>query len=269
MLGEAPAAASSLSNSDFYVAAATVIPVVFLGLVLQGGLWEWISQQIITDRRPAVLSGSLSGSFVSALQIFALVILFGGTVGEIMALYVLWQQQAGSWVGYVVFISAAFLVALLGVTLAAKVPGILFYKSDEPVLRLEFREKILWSASCLQSPEMLPMAKLKGRLFLTDARLVFMEYRSLTSPKPVSLEIRLDKLVSISESATSLIETMLIGFLAMLLDPMSFLKFKPRLSSIDIHTKVGNSYRFLVSVADGQDAAKYLRAYVTSNLSNT
>lgn len=39
---------ASTFNADFYVTAASVIPVIFLGLILEGGLWDWIAGRIRT-----------------------------------------------------------------------------------------------------------------------------------------------------------------------------------------------------------------------------
>lgn len=76
-------------SSDFYVTTATVIPVIFLALVLEGGLWEWVSNQI---KAPGIVT-MLSRIFVSMVELFALAVLLAGTVSEILALHVILREQ--------------------------------------------------------------------------------------------------------------------------------------------------------------------------------
>ncbi len=73
---------SDTNSPDFYVAAATIIPVLFLALVLEGGLWKWIQEQASAASDPPVVIRA----FVSLLQSFAVFVLIAGALGEITAL---------------------------------------------------------------------------------------------------------------------------------------------------------------------------------------
>jgi len=101
-------------SSDFYVTTATVIPVVFLALVLEGGLLEWISRRIKASDVVTMPVRIL----VSMLQLFAVIVLLAGTVSEILALHVILRKQTTVNTENVIFYSTAFLIILLGITLA-------------------------------------------------------------------------------------------------------------------------------------------------------
>ena len=110
-------------NTDFYVAAATVIPVLYLALGVQGSMLTWVitrlnrSLQVMSRQRPDTplrqlgLVGRVAVSYV--LMVVALLILAAGVVGESAAILALYHQKGGPTTGRFV---AASLIALLALT---------------------------------------------------------------------------------------------------------------------------------------------------------
>lgn len=175
-------------NADFYVATATIIPVVFLALAIEGGLWEWISGRIKTGGIPTVPARA----FVSLLQLFAVLVIFAATLSEVLALFCLWQKYDNKITGSIVFLSTVLLVLLLGLVLAARIPGVFIIQGSNALeIELEDDEEILhWSASCTK----LAIAPLPywvwGKLFITDKRIVWMTSRELGLFAAATIEIR-------------------------------------------------------------------------------
>lgn len=161
---------STLSDADFYVVSATVIPVVFLAIVLEGGLWAWLTDRIIKSNQDAKF---LVRAFVSLLQAFGILVVVAATISEILALLVLLNQQSNSTIAHIVFLSTAFLIALLGAVLVSRIPGVWVVHQGELSLALEEGEELRWQGVCAKlGLRFYPW--LWGKLFLTNRRLVWM-----------------------------------------------------------------------------------------------
>jgi hypothetical protein len=113
-LGQAPRCHSDLMaknfNADFYVTCATVIPVLFLAVAVQGPTYESLFKAALradarTERRYA--------SLALVLLNIAVVIVFAGSGGEGMALWTLYRgSEVSGWRGWV-FGLTLFLVAVV------------------------------------------------------------------------------------------------------------------------------------------------------------
>jgi hypothetical protein len=93
-LTHAAAAAAPPFNSNFYITAATAIPTLFVALAVQGNGYENLlksSTALSNSRRfiPAVVVSSLLIAPATAILFFAV-------LGESLAVYALYQQQAES-----------------------------------------------------------------------------------------------------------------------------------------------------------------------------
>jgi hypothetical protein len=165
---EVSAIKSNTGNADLYITAATIIPVLFLGLALEGGLWRWIKEQASEAGDPPIGMRV----FVSLLQSFAVLILIAGTLGEITALYALWRRDFSNILGDVVFFTTALLVALLAAVLGLQVPGLFLVSLKAIDLKLLHGERLRWSGICFRSTH-LPWPYRGGKLFITDKRLVW------------------------------------------------------------------------------------------------
>ena len=150
------------------MAAATVIPVLFLGLTLQGGLWAWIAHRIRTSRDMTAIARML----VSLLQLSAIIILAAGSLSEILAMYALWRQQTGPVIEATIFYSILFMVVLLGLALAIRVPGLFGSNPKALSLDLVSGEEIRWEGGAARFAVAL-VPWVGGKLFVTDRRLVW------------------------------------------------------------------------------------------------
>jgi hypothetical protein len=134
-------AAAQPFNADFYVAAATVIPVLFLAAAITGKAYPFLARVAVVlrqqaDEPPRAMNladvakwlGALLGSWLSVLAI-----VYSGA-GEILALDVLYRRHAtppaGPAVLWSVIVLTAAVVAepLITLTLAGKPRG----TGDEP-----------------------------------------------------------------------------------------------------------------------------------------
>jgi hypothetical protein len=167
---------SDTSSSDFYITAATIIPVLFLALVLEGGLWKWIQEQVSEASDPPIVIRI----FVSLLQAFAVLVLIAGALGEITALYALWRTDFSSVLSDIVFSTTVLLVVFLAAELSLQIPGIFLVSLNKIELTLLADEKLRWSGICARSTRF-PWPYTGGRLFVTDRRLVW------TTPKAAGL----------------------------------------------------------------------------------
>ncbi len=136
-------------NSDFYVTAATIIPVLYLALAVQGQTFDAVSGWLYraTLRMPGVFARVINHprlvrlfkipkvipsrtahlswqiraavTFVKALN-YAAVLLFtllliGSLIGEIFAILALHDRQSSSWRAYVVLYSVIFLAVIIAI----------------------------------------------------------------------------------------------------------------------------------------------------------
>jgi hypothetical protein len=123
-----------------------------------------VSTKVISARATILIVG---------LQYLAIAVIVCGTLGELAALYALWQQHSSTFISDVVFGCTASLVILLAITLAAPIPGLLrVTRSLE--LKLEDGESLRWSGACRRfvGGRWVPLRF--GKLFLTDKRLVWL-----------------------------------------------------------------------------------------------
>jgi hypothetical protein len=130
----AHAAASPPFNGLFYATTATIIPVLFLAIAVQGRGYENLINSIDVVDPLTDDSGpwyTVLGRMAAYLALFMAAggILIYGVLSEIAAIYALYQQQAESGTGQLVLTGVIFLIiataagpalTLLSVTLAGK-----------------------------------------------------------------------------------------------------------------------------------------------------
>jgi hypothetical protein len=253
-------------NADFYVTAATVIPVIFLGLVLQGGLWVWLSKRIKT------LSGQQTrlGAAISFLQFFALAILVANTVAEIVALHALQTGHSSATASGTVFWSAVFLLILLAISLATRIPGLVRTDLDAIELNLEDNEELHWSGLV---PRLLrplvrtrkifgmrfemanPAPMSSGKMFITDKRLVWLPPGEMGLLGGRRIEIRAGEFASIQERRPSGLSWLRSLWRGRFLHLLVTLVFSP----IEVGSTDGRSFTFYVS-ADHAEIMPFLTA---------
>jgi hypothetical protein len=112
-------AAAPAFNGLFYATAATIIPVLFLAIAVQGRTYEdMLKTGVATYRRvrqdPQVRQSAFwsvtATYFASSPAITAVLILAAGAGAEICAVLALYQQHIGSHAGLYVLIGTIFLV---------------------------------------------------------------------------------------------------------------------------------------------------------------
>ena len=228
-------------NSDFYVTAASVIPIIFLGLILEGGLWDWIAGRIKSSGDLTLVIRVL----VSVLQLLALLILVAGSLSEIIALLALLRQRASSGVGYVVFYSIVFLILMLGLVLAARIPGIFIVHSRALTLELEESETLLWSCHTARLVFGF-MPWLWGKLFVTDKRIVWLTSSELGLFAAPTVELELEQLIHVS------VETTRSSAIRYLPSNSYFVAWPPVGVFVDITDDAGRRYHFCVQAEPDQ-----------------
>jgi hypothetical protein len=105
-------------NSDFYVTVATIIPVLYLALTLQGSTLEQLLRHWKKVTRGAVLSkwnlrSELHMDLVALVAIYGCGIMFAGIVAEIIVLLALYHQSGGSESKYFVMVVMIGLLILV------------------------------------------------------------------------------------------------------------------------------------------------------------
>jgi hypothetical protein len=132
-LAHAAVPAPPAFNGLFYATAATIIPVLFLALAVQGPAYQRVFRAgmvtfagVTADgRRRTVLARTVN--FVAAYLLATLIsaTLFAGAAGELIAIYALYQQHDQATTRQKVLLSAMFLVIattavplILGYTIA-------------------------------------------------------------------------------------------------------------------------------------------------------
>jgi len=133
-------------NADFYVTAATVIPVLYLALAVQGSTFDavskWLSGVIVrrggrtakfieSHPRFLWLRRTRNNFGVKAVQIVTVVPAFltvfilalsliGSLIGEFIAIAALSQRKASPWQGHYVLISMIVLASVIALVTAAR-----------------------------------------------------------------------------------------------------------------------------------------------------
>jgi hypothetical protein len=225
-------------HADFYVAAATVIPVIFLALIVEGGLWQWITDQIMAGRKNTVVTRFL----VSLLQLFALGVLLAGTVSEVLAIQALAQESVNLITKDIVEYSTMFLIILLGIVLLGKVPGVFSVNFSTISLEPEDGEEIIWSGLCARRALSLVTlsAWIWGKLYVTNIRVVWMGNRELGLMSTPMMEIKLPE-------NSGLVTTVRSPGWTKHLPSNRFGSTPPQGFFFDVTTRKGKKYNFCTS----------------------
>ncbi len=111
----ARAAAAPPFNANFYIVAATIIPVLFIALVVQGGVYENLLKAVrAVDRRtardrPLYEQLAATAAWLVLMPIAYAIVAFGA-VSEATAVYALYQQQASITTATLVLAGTIFMV---------------------------------------------------------------------------------------------------------------------------------------------------------------
>lgn len=205
------------SSPDFFVTIATIIPVLFLALVLEGGLWKWIREQVSDESDPS----TGTRVFVSLLQFLAVFVLLAGALGEMTALYALWQEDYTGVLSDIAFWATALLVVLLTVELSLQVPGLLLLSFRSIDLRLLDGEELRWSGICARSTR-IRVPYNTGKLFVTDKRLVWVTPKAaglLGAPRVEIYSGELSEVIEGEEETPSRIRRWISDILSNILSP--------------------------------------------------
>jgi hypothetical protein len=107
-------------NSDFYVVAATIIPLLYLALTLQGQTYE----RLINRARKAVSRGVIIPMLlIPVFSLLSLGIVTAGILGEWLSIWALYERSASH------KISQAVLVCLVVLLLAVATGPVLRWAS--------------------------------------------------------------------------------------------------------------------------------------------
>jgi hypothetical protein len=95
---------SSSFNANFYVAAATVIPILYLAITLQGSTFEDLMRRLRkalpenqpTGSRRTPLKSIVSLALTVLITVIAVVLIFGGISAEFVSFVALYQQRSSS-----------------------------------------------------------------------------------------------------------------------------------------------------------------------------
>ena len=109
-------------NADFYITCATVIPVLFLAVAVQGQAYEAVlisaRHQARTGRHDRRISKLSSGFWSWLLRLVAYAILLAGVVGELGALLTLYDGREGGAKLFVLLSTLALVIAVAAGPLA-------------------------------------------------------------------------------------------------------------------------------------------------------
>jgi hypothetical protein len=99
-------------NTDFYVTGATVIPVLYLALAIQGDVYVRVATLFhkIWKKGTSRWQNALGGILYFALFIAGLAIVAYAGLGEILAILALYHRSASSWMALSVLISVILLL---------------------------------------------------------------------------------------------------------------------------------------------------------------
>ena len=118
-------------NADFYVTCATVIPVLFLALVVQGSTYESMLRSAVEAANREPVRGR-DGAVSQLLPVVAYLTLMAGVLGEAGALWALFNGRDTKTDRVVVLVMTVFLL-----TIAAAGPVWRFFRVQDTVSRLE------------------------------------------------------------------------------------------------------------------------------------
>jgi hypothetical protein len=107
-------------NSNFYITAAAILPVLYLALTLQGSTFEGLMKQWINVSKnlPLPFEGIPRARVVKfsafvVMVTFATVIIIFGMAAEFLALLALYQQKVSAGVGQFILISMTGLLVVV------------------------------------------------------------------------------------------------------------------------------------------------------------
>ena len=114
-------------NANFYIAAATVIPVLFVAVAVQGRAYGSLMTAFSDAFRRWMVPGqwarSLPAAVIAVTASAAAIAMLYSAVAEVLAIYALYQQQARSATAQNVFLAVTFMVIM-----TAAAPGLAFYR---------------------------------------------------------------------------------------------------------------------------------------------
>jgi hypothetical protein len=168
----------------------------------------------------------------------------------VLALYALLPRHSDKLIDYIVFFSTVFLVILLGLSLGARIPGIVGASVNPLTLATEPSENLLWSGPSLQRVRGRHRPWRLGKIFLTDKRLVWMTRKELDLFAVVPVEIDVDTLRGISWTRES-------AFSQLIRWPLSNAYLPQGSYRVDLTADDGETYTFYVS-SRGEQAMRHL-----------
>jgi hypothetical protein len=105
-------------DPNFYIVCATVIPVLFLAVAVQGSAYKTVLEAAMTAARTKTSGGwthQLRALALSrTLQLIGYAIWCAGALGEVLALMVLYQDPEDSGTRITVFLATVFLTFVVG-----------------------------------------------------------------------------------------------------------------------------------------------------------
>jgi len=133
ILASAHGQATSAFNGLFYATAATLIPILFLAVGVQGPVFGRVirAYQALAhpgpgEERPYKHAVPIFGLATNALRILMVTVLVAAACGELLALIALYLQSDIAGTGLLVLVSAGFLTIAAGVIPAGAFAGVLF-----------------------------------------------------------------------------------------------------------------------------------------------
>lgn len=115
LLAHATRAAAPPFNANFYIVVATIIPVLFVALAVEGHAYQDLLKgygvvgRFTAPKRPWYQIAAATIARYALFQIAYSIVVFGA-ITEILSGYVLYQQRVGSSTGQVVLVGTIFMV---------------------------------------------------------------------------------------------------------------------------------------------------------------
>ncbi len=126
-------------NVDFYVASATVIPVLYLALTLQGSTLEDLFKQVRENLAPFNVEWTLKINLRQlafiAIGLFGASFIIMGLVGDFLAFLALYQRKASSAVEQYVLASIAILLFFVTIGPISRLCITMYHAMFDPNLK--------------------------------------------------------------------------------------------------------------------------------------
>jgi hypothetical protein len=110
-------------NADFYVVAATVIPVLYLALTLQGSTFESLLAGWESNMRANARHARLNRAVLMMFPVLAYLLMVTGYAGELAAIFALYNRSSSGGAGPVALISVIGLMLAVLATLTIRMLG--------------------------------------------------------------------------------------------------------------------------------------------------